>query len=67
MILLHILFAPYDEIGGTNAMHIIKIGRTEKHYDQVSRLWYACRQNNKQPKTITIEGLAGCGEEQLTI
>ena len=66
MILLQIFFAPYYDIGGTNSMPIIKIGRTEKYYDRVSRLWYACRQNNKQPKTITIEELAGRGAEKLT-
>ena len=66
MILSHILFAPSAGVGGANAIPIIQAGRTDKHDYRESLLWRSCRKNNRQPKIITIEELAGCRAEQLT-
>ena len=66
MVILCVLFAPDDDIGGANATPIIQAGRIDKHDDQTSRICHSCRNNNRQPKIITIEELAGRGAEKLT-
>ena len=66
MIISYVFFAPADGVGEANSMPNIQIGLTDKHDDQVSQLWHACRKNYRQPEIITIEELSGRGAEQLT-
>ena len=43
MILSHVFFATDYEIDGVNVILIIQAYRTDKHDDQESWLWRACR------------------------
>ena len=47
IILAHVFFAPADGVGGTNAVPMIQAGCTDKHDGQTSRLWSACRKENR--------------------